>query len=116
MQPHKIDVPSTSEDSAHVTSWDLKFAKFVKQFQVLSHGVDRVRGCKESFWLGSKNRWQFWDAGAEEGLHELLHEIPAVAWNHTGAVLHLKEHSRSYKAVSLKKEARSNNPLMTYLY
>lgn len=81
--------------STHITPWDLELAKFVEQLQVLRHGVNRVCWCEESLGFCSKNRRQFGDAGAEERLHELLHEIPAVPWNHTRTVLHLREHTQS---------------------
>lgn len=81
--------------STHITPWDLELAKFVEQLQVLRHGVNRVCWCEESLGFCSKNRRQFRDAGAEERLHELLHEIPAVPWNHTRTVLHLRERNQS---------------------
>lgn len=75
--------------SAHITPWDLKLAEFVEKLQVLRHGVNAVGWCKESLGLGGKNRRQLRDVGAEERLHELLHEVPAVPRNHAGTVLHL---------------------------
>lgn len=81
--------------SAHITSRDLKLAKLVEQLQVLRHGVNAVRWCEESLGLSGKNGRQLGDVGAEERLHELLHEIPAIPRNHTRTVLHLGKHSMS---------------------
>lgn len=81
--------------SAHITPWDLKLAKFVEQLQVLRHGVNAVRWCKQSLGLCRKNRRQLRDVGTEERLHELLHKVPAIPRNHAGTILHLREHSES---------------------
>ena len=74
----------------HVTEcgpWEhLLFAHFAEHLQVLGHGVNTVRWRVEALKHGGKHRRQLHDAGAQEALHELFHQVPAVPRDHTVAV------------------------------
>lgn len=85
------DNPATMKTSTCGPWEHLLFAHFAEQLQVLGHGVNTVRRHIEALRLGGEHRGQLRDAGAQEALHELFHQVPAVPRDHTGTVLHLNK-------------------------
>lgn len=65
----------------------LLLADLVEELHVLNHGV---RGAVDAVVLGAEHGGDAGSVAAHEALHELHEQVPAVAGDHAGAVLHLQ--------------------------